>query len=307
MRIGKWAVYIGRFQPFHNGHLDAIKQIYDDGVGSLIIGVGSMQEKGTEKNPFSFEERIEMIQAGVEKENFDDMSISYMPIPDFNQNESWFRYIQRLALHTFEVVYTSNDWTAKAFQDGSKNRIKTKTLDLNLDISATKVRYEMSSQDSSWKQKVPKGTLDYLIKIEGDKKVRDILSSNNKERLAADLIIEKNNKLVLIDRLYPPYGLALPGGMKEINESIEETASREGNEEVGLEIKDLKLFGVYSKPGRDPRGPVTSVVFTAKGEGEIRVGSDAKNYVEIPIGELLKREYAFDHKQIIKDYLEVRG
>jgi len=53
------ALFIGRFQPFHSGHLDAIKQISEE---EIIIGIGSSQYSKTEENPYSFEERKKMIK-----------------------------------------------------------------------------------------------------------------------------------------------------------------------------------------------------------------------------------------------------
>jgi len=53
----KTGLIIGRFQPFHNGHLYAIKNALKK-VDELVIAIGSSQYVNTEDNPFSFEKVI---------------------------------------------------------------------------------------------------------------------------------------------------------------------------------------------------------------------------------------------------------
>ena len=127
--------------------------------------------------------------------------------------------------------------------------------------------------------------------------------------LAVDGIInvqDENGKfigIVLIERKYPPIGLALPGGFVEIGETVEKAVIREMKEETGLDVIIMRQFHVYSNPERDPRRHVVSVVFECVARGEPKGSDDAKvarvySYDEIPFEELV-----FDHSQILKDYL----
>ena len=127
--------------------------------------------------------------------------------------------------------------------------------------------------------------------------------------LAVDGIInvqDENGKfigIVLIERKYPPIGLALPGGFVEIGETVEKAVIREMKEETGLDVIIMRQFHVYSNPERDPRRHVVSVVFECVARGEPKGSDDAKvarvySYDEIPFKELV-----FDHSQILKDYL----
>ena len=79
---------------------------------------------------------------------------------------------------------------------------------------------------------------------------------------------------------------------------------REVFEETGLILEDMKLHNVYSEPGRDPRGHVISVCYTASSSGVPKAGSDAEKTEFHPIGEVLKMDLAFDYNRMIKDYLE---
>ncbi len=118
-----------------------------------------------------------------------------------------------------------------------------------------------------------------------------------------DIIIEYQDKIVLIERKNPPLGYALPGGFVEYAETLEETAIREAKEETGLLIKDLQLLGCYSDPKRDPRFHTITTVFVAKGLGTPKAGDDAKKVFLFSPEEIPWEKLCFDHEKILKDYL----
>jgi len=124
-----------------------------------------------------------------------------------------------------------------------------------------------------------------------------------------DVIIEKDNKIILIKRKIEPFKgkLALPGGHIEYGETVENAIKREVKEETNLKIKLIDILGVYSDPKRDPRGHRISVVFIAKiAGGKLNAGSDALNVGFYNPENLKKEELAFDHFKIIKDYLKYK-
>lgn len=127
--------------------------------------------------------------------------------------------------------------------------------------------------------------------------------------LTADIIIElvenEKTQIVLIERLNPPFGWAIPGGFVDKGESVEMAAIREAKEETGLDVQLRCLLGCYSDPERDPRFHTASLVYVASAEGVPEAGDDAKttrlfdiNAVDVPL--------AFDHKQILDDYLSYK-
>ncbi|MFN4132745.1 MAG: NUDIX domain-containing protein, partial [Candidatus Hadarchaeales archaeon] len=93
---------------------------------------------------------------------------------------------------------------------------------------------------------------------------------------------------------------AIPGGFVEYGERVEDAAGREAREETGLKIKLLRVLGVYSDPGRDPRGHSVSICYLARAVGgRLHGGSDAGDarvFRRIPWKNL-----AFDHAKILKD------
>jgi len=115
---------------------------------------------------------------------------------------------------------------------------------------------------------------------------------------------ERFKGLVLIERLYAPEGLALPGGFVEVGETVESAVLREIKEETGLDAKINRLFGVYSDPKRDPRFHVVSVVFVCDAEGEPKAGDDAKRVRVYKLEDLPLELLVFDHRSILLDYMK---
>jgi len=125
-----------------------------------------------------------------------------------------------------------------------------------------------------------------------------------------DAIIQKSSFLLLIKRQNDPYKdtFALPGGFVDEGETVEEALIREVFEETSLEIHPIEILGVYSTPTRDPRGHMMTVVFiTITYGGELSAGDDAKELHWIPLDNINNIDLAFDHKLIIKDYINWRN
>ncbi|MFA6384320.1 MAG: NUDIX hydrolase [Candidatus Omnitrophota bacterium] len=124
--------------------------------------------------------------------------------------------------------------------------------------------------------------------------------------LTVDTIIEFKGGIVLIKRSNPPFGWAIPGGFVDYGESLEDAAAREAKEETNLDVTGLKQLHTYSDPRRDPRFHTVCTVFSAKGKGPLRAGDDAADIRLIDPRDLKNIEFAFNHRDVIKDYLKIK-
>ena len=120
--------------------------------------------------------------------------------------------------------------------------------------------------------------------------------------LAADVIAEVGDRIVLIERKNFPPGWAIPGGFVEVGEPVERAAIREAWEETSLEVELRALLGVYSRPDRDPRGHTVTVVYIGRGRGTPQARDDAKATGLFRPDEP-PQPLAFDHAEILADYL----
>ena len=118
--------------------------------------------------------------------------------------------------------------------------------------------------------------------------------------LTVDIIIKKDNGYVFVKRRNEPFKdyWALPGGIVEYGETVEEAALREAKEETGLDVNLLQLIGIHSDPSRDPRGHYITVVYIAEAAfGELKAATDAK---EAKVFHKSPEKLAFDHEKIFE-------
>ena len=116
------------------------------------------------------------------------------------------------------------------------------------------------------------------------------------------VVFDERGYVLLIRRRNEPFkgSYALPGGFVDVGERVEAGCRRELSEETGLHVGELRLIGVYSDPGRDPRGHTCSVAYLARvGRAEVVAGDDAA--AAEWVADWRREKLAFDHAQIIAD------
>ena len=124
-----------------------------------------------------------------------------------------------------------------------------------------------------------------------------------KPSVTADCVVfDDRGRLLLIRRRNPPFAgqFALPGGFVDPDETTEAAAWRELLEETGLQARELRLVGVYSKPGRDPRGWTISIAYLVSVDEGAPVAGDDAAAVEFR-ADWRELTLAFDHDEIVRD------
>lgn len=302
VETGKTALYIGRFQPFHNGHKDAIEQMANaPDVARIIIGIGSAQFHDYLDNPFTVDERAEMIKRSLQIEK----PYKIVPIKDIHDFPKWVPFVERIC-PKFDVLYSGNTLVKRLF---SERGYEARDLNFNFTRSGTDIRIMMFEEDK-WQNFVPEGTADVINdeKVRGVERLLELHNRHLRFAVTSDIILQNaDGRFVFIRRKAEPYKgmLALPGGYVEPGkETTLQAAIREAQEEIGVEIINPQFLGVYDKPQRDPRGPcITHVFYAREYQGELKAGDDAASLILLRRDEI-NEPLAFDHMQIVEDYLE---
>ena len=167
-------LYVGRFQPFHLGHLGAIKAVLKE-VDELVIVIGSAQVSHRENNPFTAGERLVMIRRALQEANIDYSRLWIVPVPDVHLHMLW---VSALEGYTpkFNVVFSNEPLTRRLFKEAGYKVKSIPFFDRKL-YNSTLVREKMLKGDS-WTQLVPKSVADFINEIDGVNRLRDLVRTD---------------------------------------------------------------------------------------------------------------------------------
>ena len=159
---------IGRFQPFHLGHLDAVLF----GLArteNLFICIGSSNKSNERKNPFSAEERREMIVTSIEPSIVDRIKI--FDVPDVGDHEKWTFEIDK-TVPKYDIVFTNDEFTRTLFEKREINVISVILKDREK-FSGTNIR-NLIAYDRNWRDLVPQGTRNVLDNINAKERLQNL-------------------------------------------------------------------------------------------------------------------------------------
>ena len=159
---------IGRFQPFHLGHLDAVLFGLAR-ADSLSICIGSSNKYNEKKNPFSAAERREMILSSIEPSIVNRIKI--FNIPDVDNHEKWTSEIDQI-VPKYDVVFTNDEFTKTLFEKHQINVIHVILKDREK-FSGTNIR-ELIADNKNWQDLVPRGTRKVLDKINAIERLKNL-------------------------------------------------------------------------------------------------------------------------------------
>ncbi len=339
------AVFIGRFQPFHKGHLHNITQALK--VGSkLLINVGSSFNAPNIKNPFSFEQRKQMIEFDLEAVGVDLSRIIIEPLADYYyQEEKWEQALmQNFSKHSNikdKVAIVGHEKDASSYYLKSFTEWEFIPVDNYKSYNATNFRREYYDGnilidymccDSA------RGVHNFLCKFEKTKQYINLqeeyfaIREYKKKWQASpympilttvDALVIVNDYILLIQRNNTPgKGLwALPGGFVDSGEFIAQATTRELYEETNIELslEQLALSRrgsfVFDYPSRSVRGQTITHagLFVIDGMEDlpaVKASDDAKSAKWVHIQSITQDFYDRmfeDHYQIITILLEKCG
>ena len=168
-------LFIGRFQPFHLGHLATAKFALDN-VERLVIVIGSAQKSHEMRNPFTAGERIQMIKDSlVEDSSVDMKKILLIPVSDVNMHSLWTHQVDIL-VPKYNVVFTNDILTALLFKQ-REIEVVEQSLYRRKELSATEVRSRMA-KDEDWKELVTIQTAKVVEDIHGIERIKAIIAKH---------------------------------------------------------------------------------------------------------------------------------
>lgn len=162
-------LFIGRFQPFHKGHLDAVRRLaaqHDE----LVMGIGSANVSHTPTNPFTGGERIEMAHAALRDANIQNVII--VPIPDVGRNSIWVAHVNSL-VPRYGVVHTNNPLPARLFHEAGHKTSPVPFHDRET-YEGTTIRQLIARDDAKWRTLVPPAVARIISEIDGPARLRDL-------------------------------------------------------------------------------------------------------------------------------------
>jgi len=168
LRVG---LLVGRFQPFHNGHLSAVKFALGK-TGYLYVVVGSAQRSYERDNPFTAGERISMIKGALDGNGVDPSKWMAIPIPDADSHAVWVASVRSYVPH-FDLVFTNDSLTFQLFEKEGIEVHSVPYLDRSR-YSATNVRNGILER-KDWESLVPKEVASQVKRFDGVERVRNLL------------------------------------------------------------------------------------------------------------------------------------
>jgi nicotinamide-nucleotide adenylyltransferase len=163
-------LYVGRFQPFHLGHLDAIQHVLKE-VDELVVVIGSAQYSHNTNNPFTAGERLVMVRKALQEAGMDYSNLWIVPVPDVHLHMLW---VSAIVGYTpkFNVLYSNEPLTKRLFMEAGFE-VKTTPLFKRKVYMSTIIREKMI-KDDSWTELVPKSVADFILEIDGVNRLRDL-------------------------------------------------------------------------------------------------------------------------------------
>ncbi|MFP9192001.1 nicotinamide-nucleotide adenylyltransferase [Natronosalvus vescus] len=164
--------YIGRFQPYHNGHHTMVERIAED-VDELVLGIGSAGDSHTTRNPFTAGERIMMLTKAVQEF---DLTTYAVPIEDLERNSVWVSHVQSMS-PDFDVAYSNNPLVIQLFREAGVE-IRQSPMFKREVLEGRSVRERMIA-DEDWRSLVPDAVVEVVEETGGIERIQMVADDDS--------------------------------------------------------------------------------------------------------------------------------
>ncbi len=291
MKKYKRVLFIGRFQPVHRAHVEIIKRAQAL-ADQVIVAVGSSRQPRTYKNPFTFDERVQMLVSSLD----DSSNIRFYPIIDYNDDNRWALQVQELMNHEIahaemldnetitddDIAIIGHTKDASSFYLEMFKQWKLVEVEQLEPLNATDVRDLYFREDvnlSFLREVIPTNALRYLEHFQNTEEYRQIIRERRHIEqyklqykhlpyepvfVTTDAVVFHCGQVLMVKRRSEPgKGLwALPGGFLNAgtDRSLEDAMLRELKEETNIKVPlpvlrgSIKRSQVFDSLNRSARG-----------------------------------------------------
>jgi nicotinamide-nucleotide adenylyltransferase len=171
----KQALFVGRFQPFHQGHLSVIKAALKK-EDRLIIVIGSAEENHGPANPFTASERYQMIEETLRAEKISPEKYAIIPVRNVENFMLWTVHVDQYIPPVYKV-YTGSQIVKELYENYGKYKIESVKMEdgkTGEKISGTKIREKLLKGDKSWEKLVHPKVVELIKKWKGEERIKMI-------------------------------------------------------------------------------------------------------------------------------------
>jgi nicotinamide-nucleotide adenylyltransferase len=171
-------LYIGRFQPYHDGHHAMVEHIVDE-VDELVLGIGSADDSHTTHDPFTAGERVLMLTKALAEF---DLPTYVVPIEDIDRNAVWVSHVEGMC-PDFDVVYSNNPLVIQLFEEAGVEVKQSPMFDRDR-LEGSDIRERMLDGES-WTDRVPGVVVDVVEEVNGVQRLQTVAKDDVAERWEA--------------------------------------------------------------------------------------------------------------------------
>lgn len=162
-------VFPGRFQPFHTGQLMVVEGMVKL-CGKVVIAICASEQHDTAENPFSWDERREMIQRALQEKDLIEADVAIVAVPDQENDAKWIDRVREI-VGPFQAVWTGNEEVQQLCET---HGIEVKAIKKVPGFDGEAILKMMRDDDGFWDEKVPGSVSAYVKSIDGKERVRNL-------------------------------------------------------------------------------------------------------------------------------------